>query len=359
MKKLDAPQAILLALVLAAPFCVFPFLVVDAASSVHPAPSSGAARPATRPYKREAGPYPVAVVRYDWVDARRKRTMPVKIYYPANGKGPFPILLFSHRLGGSREGYEYLGRHWASHGYVSVHVEHTGSDAAVVQGKKGADRRAAVKAVIADPRIALARPADVRFVLDQMARLERGLSPLSGRLDLRAVGAAGHSFGAWTALAVAGQSFLPRGPGEVAAADPRVKAVIAMSAPVPHDGQPLERTFRAIQIPILHMTGTEDESPLGETAAVQRRVPFDRIAGVDQYLIDFAGGDHLIFSDRERDSAKERLFRDLILMSSTAFWDTYLKGDATARSWLADGGFAAMLAREGTFERKLRGASGA
>ncbi|HEY0782581.1 MAG TPA: hypothetical protein VGE98_09010, partial [Thermoanaerobaculia bacterium] len=317
------------------------------------------ARPATRPYKREAGPYRVAVARYDWVDAARHRPVPVKIYYPADGAGPFPVVIFSHRLSGSREGYEYLGRHWASHGYVSVHVEHTGSDDAVAHGLQGRARRAALKAAAADPQVARARPADVRFVLDQVTRLEREASPLHGHLDLQAVGAAGHSFGAWTALAVAGQSSLPRTPGEVTAADPRVKAAIAMSAPVPHSGEALEAGYRAIRIPVLHMTGTEDETPVGETAAVERRVPFDRITGADQYLIDFEGGDHLIFSDRERDSPKEPLFRDLILMSSTAFWDAYLKNDPTAKSWLADGGFAAMLAREGTFEKKVRLASGA
>jgi predicted dienelactone hydrolase len=49
---------------------------------------------------------------------------------PATGPGPFPVIVFSHGLGGSREGYKYLGRHWASYGYVAVHVEHLGSDTA-------------------------------------------------------------------------------------------------------------------------------------------------------------------------------------------------------------------------------------
>src|SRR6185295_15877755 len=72
--------------------------------------------------------YTVATVSYDWTDTARNRKVPVKIYYPQKGQGPFPVIIFSHGLGGSREGYEYLGRHWASHGYVSVHVQHQGSD---------------------------------------------------------------------------------------------------------------------------------------------------------------------------------------------------------------------------------------
>ena len=38
------------------------------------------------------------------------------------------MIVFSHGLGGTRDGYEYLGRHWASYGYVSVHLQHKGSD---------------------------------------------------------------------------------------------------------------------------------------------------------------------------------------------------------------------------------------
>src|SRR6185369_13262736 len=92
---------------------------------------------APHPYKQDAGPFAVAVTRYDWVDAaRNNRPVPVKIYAPEKGAGPFPVIVFSHGLGGSREAYEYLGRHWASHGYVVAHVQHEGSDDQVWKGKE-------------------------------------------------------------------------------------------------------------------------------------------------------------------------------------------------------------------------------
>src|SRR2546423_15576637 len=75
-------------------------------------------------YKKSSGPYAVEVIRYDWLDGKRERKVPVKIYFPKSGNAAFPVIIFSHGLGGSREGYEYLGRHWASHGYVSVHLQH-------------------------------------------------------------------------------------------------------------------------------------------------------------------------------------------------------------------------------------------
>ena len=43
--------------------------------------------------------YSVASEELQWFDAGRSRQAPVKIYYPSAGKGPFPVVLFSHGLG--------------------------------------------------------------------------------------------------------------------------------------------------------------------------------------------------------------------------------------------------------------------
>ena len=67
-------------------------------------------------------------------DAKRKRDIPLRIYLPP-GKSPTPVVLFSHGLGGSREGCVYLGRHWAARGYVAVFLQHPGSDTSVWQDK--------------------------------------------------------------------------------------------------------------------------------------------------------------------------------------------------------------------------------
>jgi predicted dienelactone hydrolase len=52
-------------------------------------------------------------------DAARNRDIPVRIYLPVNGK-PEPVVLFSHGLGGSRAGGEYLGEQWAARGYAAT-----------------------------------------------------------------------------------------------------------------------------------------------------------------------------------------------------------------------------------------------
>lgn len=304
-------------------------------------------------YASEPGPYAVAVATFDWIDEARSREVPAKAYYPADGDGPFPVVVFSHGLGGTRDAYEYLGRHWASHGYVSVHVQHRGSDDSVWRG--ATDRMQAMRRAAADPWNALNRPRDISFAIDQLERMQAEAGPLEGRLDLGNIGVAGHSFGAYTTLAVAGQLFIWPGGRAVSLGDRRVKAAMPMSPPV-QPGRDHARQYGAIRIPCFHMTGTLDYSMIGDTAAEQRRVPFDHCTGSDQYLLIFEGGDHMVFSGRARLRAggeKDELFQHLIKMSSTAFWDAYLKQDKAAGEWLAAGGFASVLGANGTFEVRL------
>jgi predicted dienelactone hydrolase len=307
------------------------------------------------PYKRQPGPFSVAVALYDWVDTARDRPVPVKVYYPATGPGPFPLVVFSHGLGGSRDTYEYLGRHWASHGYVVVHVQHLGSDEAVW---KEADRPLrAMRRAVMNPKNAFVRPEDVHFVLDRMTELAGQKGPFKGRLDLRHVGMAGHSFGAWTTLAVAGQRFPPLAAQAASAADPRVTAAIEMSAPTSKWSDP-DQSYGAIRIPMFHLTGTRDALPfnLGQSPASDRRIPYDHIRGADQYLVTFAGGDHMAFAMKRMrggPSGKDAHIQDLTRQATTAFWDAYLRQDADARRWLTEGGLETELAANGKLEEKL------
>jgi predicted dienelactone hydrolase len=348
--------------VLRPPACAGLLLVLGLAGPAFARLAPAAAAPPKPPkpisYKPGPGPHEVGKAHYDWTDGARQRAVPVTVYAPQGGDGPFPVILFSHGLGGSRDGYEYLGRYWASYGYVVVHVQHLGSDEEVWQGKERARVGQALRQAARNPRVAADRPADLRFVLDKLAALGNGGEPaLTGRLDLDRVGVAGHSFGAWTTLAVAGQvAVLPNG-REVSFADKRVKAAIAMSAPAPRRKADASVVFRNVKIPLFHMTGTKDDSPIGETPAAERRVPFDHIEGADQYLVTFRGGDHMVFSGRPREAKggeKDAQLQSLVKMGSIAFWDAYLKDEAEAKAWLSRGGFAGVLGEDGVFEKKMK-----
>lgn len=277
----------------------------------------------------DPGPHTVATKNFDWNDAERKRDVPVKIYYPQDVKTPVPVILWSHGLGGNREAYVYLGKFWASHGYIVVHLQHKGSDSAVLrEGGMQALRTAG------NARNAIDRPKDITFVIDQLMKLNPDNGDFKDRFNLNAIGVGGHSFGAQTTLLAGGQKLGP----VTSFADKRVKALLPMSAPVPA-AILRDRAYQNIKLPTMHMTGTKDDSPIGETKPEERRIPFDKITGCPQWFINFQDGDHMIFSGRMARTDNEQkkqdvVFQKLIKQCSLAFWNAHLRGDEQAMIWL-------------------------
>jgi len=321
--------------------------------SESPATPPAQAAPAPTAWKETRGPRAVAHFDEDWRDEQRERDVPVRIWYPKEGDG-LPVVIFSHGLGGARENYAHFGQHWSSHGYVVVHVQHIGSDDAVWRDSKRPME--SMQRAASDLDNLLNRPRDVSFALDELARRAQLEDwPLRGRLDLARVGVAGHSFGAYTALCAAGRDLVvPLTREKLALSDPRLKCAIAMSP----QGNARERsngTWERFATPVFHMTGTRDESPIrGDATPAERRIPFDTITRAEQYLLILDGAQHHAFGDSPAGlrGARDPAHEPLILASSTAFLDAYLRGDAQALAWLRDGGFAARLAKKGTFESK-------
>jgi hypothetical protein len=115
-----------------------------------------------------------------------------------------------------------------------------------------------------------------------------------------------------------------------------------------------DKAYAGIKIPIFHLTGTLDDSPIGDTKPEERRIPFDHIKNAEEYLLILDGADHMVFAGRSGvrgNRSKDPVFHDLIRLSTTVFWDAYLKDDAIAKSWLATGGFEQALGKNGTFEK--------
>ena len=151
----------------------------------------------------------------DWHDSARDRLVPVRLYWPeaAASGAPVPLIVFSHGIGGSRAGYSHLGRHWAAQGYASLHLQHVGSDNQLWRGNlftlPGRLQQATQESE------AIARVADMRYALDRLLAGERG-----ARIDTTRIVAAGHSYGAMTAMLAAGAQ-VERGGHALALRDPR------------------------------------------------------------------------------------------------------------------------------------------
>jgi predicted dienelactone hydrolase len=267
------------------------------------------------------------------VDARRQREIPIRVYLAPEGGAAAPVVLFSHGLGGSREGNGYLGRHWAARGYAAVFLQHPGSDSAVWREAPPAGRLRAMQQAASGENLVL-RVEDVVAVLDGLERWnEEAGHALAGRLDLGKVGMSGHSFGAVTAQALGGQR---PARGARSGAEPRIAAALMMSPSSPRFGSAAE-AFGRVSIPWMLMTGTRDVARIGGADMKSRLAVFPALPPGGKYELVLFGGEHSAFTDLappgERASKNSNHHR-VILALGTAFWDAHLRGDAEARAWL-------------------------
>lgn len=237
---------------------------------------------------------PVLALDLDWHDATRERPVPARLYLPAAARAavPAPLVVFSHGIGGSRFGYQYLGRHWAAHGWASLHPQHVGSDRSLWGGNPlamlGRLRDAATD------EEAVARVHDLRFALDSLLASELGAS-----IDAQRIVAAGHSYGANTTLLAAGAR-VPREGRAQQFTDARVRAALLLSAPPFYGERAFGPILGGITLPSLHVTATEDDIRIpGFFSGVDDRIAvFEAIGSRPKALAVFEGGSHSIFTDR-------------------------------------------------------------
>jgi dienelactone hydrolase len=232
-----------------------------------------------------------SVIDLEWTDAGRGRAVPARLYWPG-GSAPRPLIVFSHGIGGSRAGYSYLGQHFAQQGIASLHVQHVGSDRSLWGGNpltlvtrlQGA----------AQENEAVHRVRDLSFALDRLLAGSQG-----ALVDRERVVAAGHSYGANTAMLVAGARVV-RGGRVIELHDARFKAVLLLSSPPFYGERDLAGVLAGVRVPSLHVTTTDDviRIPGYESPASDRISVFDAIGSPRKALAVFAGGSHSVFTDR-------------------------------------------------------------
>ena len=283
-------------------------------------------------------------------DLERQREIPIHIYMPA-GQMPAPVILFSHGLGGSRQGNSFMGRHWAARGYVAVFVQHPGSDTSVWQDKPKAERMRAMRRA-ASAKNFLLRVKDIPAVLEQLERWNATAGhSLSGRLDLKRIGMSGHSFGAVTTQAVSGQKTAL---ANFTFTDPRIKATVAFSPSTPRRGD-AKQAFGGVNIPWLLMTGTKDTALIGNADLESRLAVYPALPPGGKYELVLDKAEHSAFTDRALPGDMEPRnpnHHRAILALSTAFWDAWLKDDPAARAWIDGDGPRSVLEKNDRWQRK-------
>ena len=243
--------------------------------------------------------------------------------------GRFPLIVFSHGNGGTRNQNTFWCDHLASHGYIIVSADHTGNCSfCIIDGQviphDGEQRKASAQD----------RPKDMSFLLDQMIRWDRGAdSRFAGKIDTDHAAATGMSFGAYTTVNVIEQ-------------DSRFKAIIPMSGA-------WAATHENTTTPALLMLGQEDRTigPIGNTAI--RKYHTENTG--PSYLLEFINGGHYTFTDMFKinpqfgdgvgkgqrggdgeafDYTSMQRSYEIINAYSTAFCGLYLKGRAGYRDYL-------------------------
>lgn len=260
-----------------------------------------------------------------WMDASRQRVVPAKLYLPKDASRKSPLVIFSHGIGGSREGYTYIGKYLAANGMAALHVQHVGSDRSLWFGNPiqmvGRLQDAAKETEAID------RTKDMRFALDQVL----ADAQLSQRIDAQRIAAAGHSYGANTTMLLAGARVQREGKA-MDFSDPRIKAAVIISAPPFYgEGEP-SAIVGKIRVPSLHITATGDEIKIpGYYSSAQDRVAVYEATSSQpgKMLAVFKEGSHSMFTDRLGTGGEalnpqvKKATRELML----AFLQKQLQGD--------------------------------
>jgi predicted dienelactone hydrolase len=275
-----------------------------------------------------------------WHDVRRDRDVPVRVRVPA-GTARVPVVLFSHGLGGSLDAGTQWGEAWSEGGIAVVHLQHPGSDESLWREERSAAARLQALRRGMTAQQLIDRAADVSFVLDQLARTTGSMGAAGAcdltRIDMSRIGMSGHSFGAHTTQAIAGQFF----PGAVGTLrDARVKSAIAFSPSPPAVGgdAAARAAFARMEIPFFSITGTRDEVPaLTDVSPEQRTLPYRFMPVGGKYLLVMDGADHAAFGGNPAGALRRNQddhVGSTVKTVTLAFWRATLLDDAAARATL-------------------------
>lgn len=263
---------------------------------------------------------------------------------PDLSDGPYPLIVISHGLGGSRLQLSYLADNLASKGYVVAAIDHADGPVSLQSVQTGT----------------YFRRLDIVFVMDQIEEMNASEdSFLSGMAQTDNVGLIGYSYGGYGVLLAAGAGIAegmvanpvvsPNGINIVNQfgeydADPRVSAVFAF-APFGNDlvglGAPgvsfwPAEALAAVEVPVFISVGSDDDVAYYETGSVPI---FEGLTGTERYLLTILNARHNVapnpspptddlntfFRHGEPAWRSERL-NNIAQHFATAFMGLYLQG---------------------------------
>lgn len=234
------------------------------------------------------------------------RIFEVDLYTPQESTAiPAPLVVISHGLGSNRDEFSAMAEHLASYGFAVAVPEHPGSNTTYRQ-----EFLANLVYEGINPNEFIYRPWDVKTIINVLA----AEPAYAQAINLEEVGVIGHSFGGYTALALAGAPLnfaridadcnpveyvlnlstllqcraaeLPRGDYDLA--DERIAAVTAYNPITSVLLGP--ESLSQIQVPVMIVTGTAD---FVAPAVPEQIHPFVWLEGNNKYLATFFAASHV------------------------------------------------------------------
>jgi predicted dienelactone hydrolase len=296
------------------------------------------------------------------VNSQKSKIIPNSLAPSPQSLASSPVVVISHGLGSDRTSFIYLAEQLASYGFAVAVPEHPGSNTEQLRSLFSGQA-----AEVAEPSEFVNRPLDVKYLLDELERLNAA-NP-SWRLNVKQAAVIGQSFGGYTALALAGASLnlnqLRRDcdkPKDVwnlslllqcrALASPltqyhlqdwRIKAAIAIN---PFSSSIFgELGLKKIQVPVAIVSSSADTIA---PALPEQIIPFAWLTTPQKYLVSIDRASH--FSTIGESAAEDsdpiplpaqviglnpEIARRYVSVVSLAFMETYLARNPQYRPYLS------------------------
>ncbi len=234
---------------------------------------------------KPADNYPTGVFdNYTVQDTAHNRSIPVLVRYPIGPTGPLPMILWSHGGGADlngKNGNVDWGLTLARAGYIVIHMSHvprTQTELIALYTEFGVPPAQGPDFFV---HLEVDRPRDANAVLADLSGIENAAGT-PGRIDRSRIGVAGHSFGAYTTMTVAGGRVeLTPVHNDVSFMNPLPKVFMALSPQGPGRFGWKDDSWREVTRPVLTATGLGDNTQ-GEDAP-SRLVPFERMPAGRKY----------------------------------------------------------------------------
>ena len=277
--------------------------------------------------------------------------------------GPFPLVAFSHGHSGVRDQSVFLVEYLARWGYVVVSPEHIGNSFPTMKDEW-------------NEVMTLWRPQDLKAAIDRVVKPgPTGPTWLDGLIDASRIATIGHSFGGYTALALAGlpvhkpagvkidcdadkdslvcKEIAKLGPAPWDFGDDRIDMVIPLAHALYGNGALSKTTAKGYKKPVIVMAASGDTTTPYKTEAVPL---YSDVPG-PAALLTIKGGSHFSFADichilafapsqfkASMDAAcgpkanpTQSQSHEIIRKYVRAALDVYLKDDDEQRAAFADG----------------------